>query len=393
MSRLLKFIVHLIVFLAIVCILALAVPPFVGISTIIIDDADKETNLPLGSVTYGQEILGSEVLIGDSIVVEDRNQAYRYRVQEIDLDNSMFTVLDTSMASAEPKAITIRGNVTRVTITIGFIGYLLMAIQSKEGLIVIGLCILFLVVLFILAELWSKDRQMPEEEETDSTADEEPVLMEEENEEEGPKSARQLKKEARARQKAEVARLKEEAKERRKEEKKRLKAAKKIARTGGFIEDMEPVETILGLDGGSPAEQAADQAHEELKKEIEAATVSTQNAEAEKMPTTELPDLGKKPAQSEAEEVKTQEAPAPGEPASQNAEEEPAVSQEPEPEEPEKPEEEEVRIAIPRYTAEELLAKAKAAGEAPKIIQDEEIGVILLDYSSIIGAGKEEAEE
>ncbi len=396
MSRLLKLIVHLIVFLAIVCILALAVPPFVGISTIIIDDADKETNLPLGSVTYGQNIPGSEVSIGDSIVVQDRNQAYRYRVQEIDLDNSMFTVLDTSMASAEPKAITIRGEVTRVTITIGFIGYLLMAIRSKEGLIVIGLCILFLIVLFILAELWSKDQKAPEEEaeEMDGGAVHgETAFVEEEIETDEPKSARQLKKEARARQKAEVTRLKEEAKARRKEEKKRLKEAKKIARTGGFIEDMEPVETILGLDGASPAEQAADQAHEELKKEIEAATVYRQNTEAEKMPTTELPDLGKKPAQTEAAEQKNGEIPAAKEPASQNADAKHTDLENPQSEEPEKHEEAAARIAIPRYTAEELLKKAKAAGEAPKIIRDEEIGVTLLDYSSIIGAGESEEGE
>ena len=130
MAKVLKFIVHLIVFLGILSILALAVPPFVGITTIAIDDTDQETNLPLGSVTYGKEITGSDILIGDSIVIQDGNQAYRYRVQEIDLDNSMFTVLDTSNPSAEPKAITIRGNVTKVTITIGYIGYLLMAIQS-----------------------------------------------------------------------------------------------------------------------------------------------------------------------------------------------------------------------------------------------------------------------
>lgn len=395
MSRLLKLIVHLIVFLAIVCILALAVPPFVGISTIIIDDADKETNLPLGSVTYGQDIPGSEVIIGDSIVVQDRNQAYRYRVQEIDLDNSMFTVLDTSMASAEPKAITIRGEVTRVRITIGFIGYLLMAIQSTEGLIIIGLCILFLIVLFILAELWSKDRSVPEdaEEMEDTVVNEETTFAEEDGDENEPKSTRQLKKEARARQKAEVARLKEEAKERRKEEKRRLKEAKRIARTGGFIEDMEPVETILGLDGGSPAEQAADQAHEELKKEIEAATVLTQSAETEKMPTTELPDLNKKSAQPETTEQKTGEIPAKKDPDSQNADAERTDSENQQPKESEKQEETAAKIAIPRYTAEELLEKAKAAGEAPKVIQDEEIGVTLLDYSSIIRSGKSEEEE
>ncbi len=378
MSGFLKFIVHLVVFLAIICILALAVPPFMGISTVTIDDADIETNLPLGSVTYGKSISGRDVLIGDSIIVQDGNQIYRYRVQEIDLDNSMFTVLDTSLAGAEPKAITLRGDITRVTITIGFVGYLLMAIQSTEGLIIIGLGVLFLIVLFVLAELWSKDREAPQDELEDDVAAADEGVQE-------PKTQRQLKKEMRLRQKAEVARLKEEAKERRREEKLKLKAAKKIARTGGFIEDMEPVETILGLEGGSPAEQAADQAHEELKKEIEAAAIPVQNIEEEKMPTAEIPDLSKGSEEPEAKEEKTEEADAPKAETSEEEEETPK---------PEEKEEEAIaKIAIPLFTAEELLEKAKAAGEAPKVIQDEDAGVTLLDYSTIIGGKKREEDE
>ena len=187
----------------------------------------------------------------------------------------------------------------------------------------------------------------------------------------------------RSRQKAEVARLKAEAKERRREEKEKLKAAKRIARTGGFIEDMEPVETILGLDGDSPAEQAADQAHEELKKEIEAATTAVspeQRAEQEKMPTQEIPALDGAPGEEEKkkEETKTEGAP----------EEEEQKDETPEPEQ----EEATAKIAIPLYTAEELLEKAKAAGEAPEVVQDEETGVTLLDYSSIIGGGSGDSE-
>ena len=387
MSGFLKFIVHLVVFLAIICILALAVPPFMGISTVTIDDADIETNLPLGSVTYGKSISGRDVLIGDSIIVQDGNQIYRYRVQEIDLDNSMFTVLDAGKPGAGPKAITLRGDITRVTITIGFLGYLLMAIQSTEGLIIIGLGVLFLIVIFVLAELWSKDKDAPQEEEDakdDLAAAKEAVQASLTDQE--PKSRRQLKKERRARQKEEVARLKAEAKERRREEKEKLKAAKKIARTGGFIEDMEPVETILGLEGGSPAEQAADRAHEELKKEIEAAVpAKAQSAEPEKKPTAEIPPLNAAKEEESApkeEPQKPQEAQTPQE----------AVSEKEEPDEAAQ-EKELAKIAIPLYTAEELLEKAKAAGEAPKVIQDEEAGVTLLDYSTIIGGGSREQDE
>ncbi len=385
MSGFLKFIVHLIVFLSIISVLALAVPPFVGISTITIDDADMETNLPLGSVTYGKTITGSDVRIGDSIVVQEGTQVYRYRVQEIDLDNSMYTVVDTSK-DPNPKAITLRGNVTRVTITIGYIGYLLMAIQSREGLIVIGLGILFLIILFTLAEIWGKDREDPAGSSEDVSSGEgapAPAPIQDSSE----KTPRQLKKEARALQKAEVARLKAEAKERRREEKEKLRAAKRIARTGGFIEDMEPVESILGLDGTSPAEQAADQAHEELKKEVEAAAITTQSPEEkdlqEKSPTQEIPALDKSAAATDT--VKADPAPEKPDDGSANTEDTP-TEEAPLPEE----EAETTKIAIPLYTAEELLEKARSAGEAPGVVEDADTGVTLLDYSSIIG-GEEDA--
>ena len=391
MSRFLKFIVHLVVFLLIACILALAVPPFMGISTITIDDTDLETNLPLGSVSYGKEISASSVLVGDSIIVQNGNQVRLYGVQEIDLDNSTFTVIDKGASRGEPKAMTLSGDVTRVIFTVWGIGFLLMAIQSTEGLIIIGLGVLFLIILFVLAEIWGRDKELPDEEpedeededddqtEPDAAAAGEGVSAQAEDEQalaSEPKSKRQLKKEMRARQKAEVARLKEESRERRKEEKRRIKAAKKIARTGGFIEDMEPVEAILGLDGNSPAEQAADQAHEELKKEIGAVAVLPPSGEIEKIPTAEIPDVKK--ISPEGDKDSADQA--------IKGQEETTEETKQEKEEPEQT----VKVAIPLYTAEELLEKAKSAGEAPKVIEDDDTGVVLLDYSTIIGSGEEE---
>ena len=52
MSRFLKFIVHFVVICTIICVLGLALPPFWGITTVIMDSSDKATNLPVGSVTY-----------------------------------------------------------------------------------------------------------------------------------------------------------------------------------------------------------------------------------------------------------------------------------------------------------------------------------------------------
>ena len=52
MSKVLKFIVHFVVVCTIVIVLGLALPPFFGVSTVIVDKPEKETNLAMGSVTY-----------------------------------------------------------------------------------------------------------------------------------------------------------------------------------------------------------------------------------------------------------------------------------------------------------------------------------------------------
>ena len=47
MSKVLKFIVHLVVICTLVCVLGLVLPPFFGVRTVIVDKSDKATNLPL----------------------------------------------------------------------------------------------------------------------------------------------------------------------------------------------------------------------------------------------------------------------------------------------------------------------------------------------------------
>lgn len=49
MSKVLKFIVHLVVICTLICVLGLVLPPFFGVKTVIVDKAGEETNLPVGS--------------------------------------------------------------------------------------------------------------------------------------------------------------------------------------------------------------------------------------------------------------------------------------------------------------------------------------------------------
>lgn len=160
MSKFLKFIVHFIVICTIVCVVGLAVPPFLGITTEIMDDFGKETNLPMGSVTYAIPVKIKEAAVGDSILYQTDSKAYRYMITEMDKKNHIFKVIDSSDKDAEPVAVEVKDYIPKVVITVGYAGYLLLATESIEGLIILGLVVLFLVILYIVAELLKKNRRM-----------------------------------------------------------------------------------------------------------------------------------------------------------------------------------------------------------------------------------------
>lgn len=365
MSKFLKFIIHLVIFATIICILALVVPPFCGITTAVVETPEEETNLPLGSVTYAKNVDVQSLKPGDSVLYQGKDsQTYRYTIKAEGTEKGIYTVSDPTDPKAEDQTITLRNQAPKIIITIGYIGYLLVATHSIEGMIILGLAVLFLIILFIISELWRKDRggrgnaEAAEEEEEEIGGDEE----------EGLKSKKQLRREEKERKrqlKEEDLQILQEEKQRKKESKKRKKAAKKAGNSGGFIEDYEPEEPASTPEQIQPVHEklATEEAHEELKKEIAAATEEIIYDEEEGQEITAAPQEMIDDAQ-EYQEVEEE-------------------FEEPEPVEIKK-------MAIPRYTKEELLRKAQEAGENPKVVEDEIAGVTLLDYSEIIGGSKDD---
>ena len=357
MSKFLKFIVHFIVICTIICVVGLAVPPFLGITTEILDDSSKETNLPMGSVTYAIPVKTEEAAVGDSILYQGDSKAYKYMITEIDQENKTFQVIDAS--NSKEKALTVQAKeyFPKIVITIGYVGYLLIATESIEGLIILGLAVLFLIILYIIAELWKKDPQDDYDE-----MDTEPGYV---------KSKKELKREEKARQR----RYKEEEKQIRKEEKQNRKGAdapRKKIRTGGFVDTI--YEDELETDNEKPVtvQTATSEAHELLKKEIAAATADepeAQQAEPEKevviSPTENIVTHLKEALEEEKQE---QEAPV--------------------------DEEEETeslpirRMAIPVWSAAQIAENAKNQGDAPDIVKDDVTKVTLFDYSDIVAGDK-----
>ena len=346
MSKFLKFIVHLVVICTILCVVALAVPPFFGVQTVIMDDPQDQTNLPMGSVTYAIPVAAGEVPVGTRILVQEDGKTYRYNIISLDAANHTGVVADPTVSGAETLTVAVKNYVPKVVITIGYLGYLMMATKSIEGLVILGLAALFLIILYIIAELWRKEPADDEEEDED----EEEVYV---------KSARELTREEKERAK----RMKEEDEALLKEEKarkKKEKSEKKIVRTGGFVdevleEDLEPEVPLPKKKRPVNEQTATSEAHELLKKEIAAAT-------------TEEPA----PADDEIGFLADLE----------EEEEKPA---------PEQPKEKVVykKMAIPTWTASQLAERARKDGDDPDIMKEAITKVTLFDYSDIISDDEE----
>ena len=353
MSKLLKVIVNTLLLLAILSAGALVIPPFAGITTLV-SDGMGNTNISRGAVTYAKKTDTSSVAAGDKILVDDNSGKYIYTIQS--LDTAAGTASVKNVISGDTTEITVRATVSKVIVTIPVIGFLSMAAQSREGIMIIGLAILFLVILFILSEVWKRDEEEDEEEED-----------EEEEDEDDEKASEELH----SRKKAAL------------EEKKKR-------------EEQEMTEQLRAADQKTAEEEKQDEfeipdLEEEGTEQVSFHTVDLQNLvrgeETEEIPEaveeTEIVEeaAAEETAEEVTEETEETESAEPG--TVEEIEEFEETIEEPE-EEPEPEPSEPIELAMPVYTAEELLQKAHAAGDDPKVIEDPATGITILDYSDIL---------
>ena len=346
MSKLLKVIVNTLLLLAILSAGALVIPPFAGITTLV-SDGMGNTNISRGAVTYAKKTDTSSVATGDKILVDDNSGKYIYTIQS--LDTAAGTASVKNVISGDTTEITVRATVSKVIVTIPVIGFLSMAAQSREGIMIIGLAILFLVILFILSEVWKRDEEEDEEEEEEDEDDE------------------KASEELRSRKKAAL------------EEKKKR-------------EEQEMTEQLRAADQKTAEEEKQDEfeipdLEEEGTEQVSFHTVDLQNLvrgeETEEIPEaveeTEIVEeaAAEETAEEVTEETEETESAEPGTVEEIEEFEETIEEPEPEPSEP-------IELAMPVYTAEELLQKAHAAGDNPKVIEDPATGITILDYSDIL---------
>ena len=396
MGRFLKWIVNIILLCAIVIAAALLIPPLAGVTTAMIDEVDMDTNLPRGSVTYARDVAADDLEAGDDVLILESGKTYVYRVKNLDTGDGTCTLEDTRTAGAEEVTRTFTGDVSKVVLTVPFIGYIPMAMKSTEGLIVIGLAVVFVIILFILAELWRPDRDDEEEEEEEENpepADEArqtlPVdtpsqIMEEASSEIASVVSSVVAEESQPeeiRQPEEDGELDEIDRKLRQEpeylsEEEVLRQAEET--DGTVTADSEEDAVILSLEEDIRSEEERmqeinDGAPEEIVLEQE--TVPEEEPAVEETVIEEAALLEEPVSEEEtmetAEEM-TEEIIPTAEPYVQEQEVEEEVQTD------------ERKLAMPLYTADVLLAKAREKGENPRVVKDEKTGVTLLDYSDLL---------
>ena len=398
MSKVLKTIVNVILFCAIVVAAGLLIPPFAGITTVMVDDVDMQTNLPQGSVAYAVEKDRSELKQGDKVLISQEGRQYVYVIDSIDgssvvLDDQLSTDGGTTQQE-------LGSTVQKVMLVVPVIGYVSMALRSTEGMIIVGLAVVFVIILFILAEVWKKDDDEEEDEEDEDG-------QEDESEEEPAVMSRRQKKKARKadkkKQKQEEKAAVAEAKARAKRERQEAKLAKKNKKAHMMDEPEQEPEAI-------PAEpmeetQAAGSTQEivlpqELMQEEQSAgntqeiVLPTEETQEKQESTDETEDPDKTLLEETASlfaadiasmmgenQTKETEKPEETDPSDSTEQTQPVVL-EVVPEE--KQETGDKKLAMPVYTKEELLQKAEADGDEPEVIEDEVSGVTLVDYSDVL---------
>jgi len=168
MSKLFKIIVNIIIVICILSVVALIVPPFVGIAESI-SEPQMDTNIPEGTVVYGQKLPVSMTAAGDEIIYEGDGYLYLYKINEIDSVNGEVHVVNE--VSGEQSVLQISKNVIKKALAVPYIGYIMIAARTREGLAMLISAAVVLVMLALVAELWRKktvgddDEEYAEEEE------------------------------------------------------------------------------------------------------------------------------------------------------------------------------------------------------------------------------------
>lgn len=385
MAKFLRFIFNLLLICYIVAALALFIPPLVGVTTSVTLE-DTAGNQEIGSVNYAWRTPLKSFVPGDEILVTGDGAVNVYSVQAVDTENSVVTV-----SGEEAAQIPVRTYVYKLMLTVPYLGYIAILLQTTEGMIILGAVAGVLLLLCILTAIWCRKRKikkMKEEEEE----------LEDEKDTHFFESLAAQKREADAKADAEFRVQRQEV----------LEESASVAMPA-LDEEYEDFPAVAAEP--EKAEPEKTEEIEEALDEAEAAGEAEPELIRAELPEEETPEnVAEEPSAAEAvtEEAEGTLEIATGEIAVERAIEtgnipgvqaaleaalntqqiqrhvrRAEVVREPEPAE-ESLTAEEIELAMPVHTVDELLQTAYAKGQDPVVRKDELTGVTYIDFSECI---------
>ena len=171
MSKFLKFLVNLILVCAILTTGAIFLPPMLGVNTTVVDSEKMDTNLPVGSITYSNTVHVIDLQSGDEVLKEVGSSVHAYIIETGDVNTGKYTVRDAIDKTSGTTEISLRNNVSKVVLTVPYLGYIVMIMQTTEGMIIGILLVVFVIILFVLSELWKHNEEEDEADEEDIVDD------------------------------------------------------------------------------------------------------------------------------------------------------------------------------------------------------------------------------
>jgi hypothetical protein len=154
MAKFFKVIISILIVLYIASFAALFIPPVIGIQTVV-SKPGIDSNLQTGTVAFGTKESLDTLSIGDTIVYNSDEKTYVYEIVDLsDAESGSITV--KAYEDAEPETINVRRTATKLLFYVPFIGYIMIAVESTQGLIILGLIAAVLIVLYIITEVLCK---------------------------------------------------------------------------------------------------------------------------------------------------------------------------------------------------------------------------------------------
>ena len=146
--------------LIIACILAilvmLTVPRIFGYTMFAVLSGSMEPHYQVGSIVYiDKNITPQEISVGDPIAFyRGEKTVATHRVTSIDKENETFATKGDANDVVDGNPVEYKNFIGKATVSIPYIGYLTVGIQSRKGMILACGLLAFMILLYIIPEIF-----------------------------------------------------------------------------------------------------------------------------------------------------------------------------------------------------------------------------------------------